>query len=100
MGRSLDAWAQAVRNNDPEYQKKQKALAIKRQRQQEKKKSKAILTRRVLLPQGKLTGRTLSALLRSLERQITVKHLELKVEELVIDGKQIRVKFKEDGING
>ncbi|GGA56588.1 hypothetical protein GCM10007416_32260 [Kroppenstedtia guangzhouensis] len=91
MSKALDSWAQMTRENDPAYQRQQRE---KRQRKEQAERI-SFLTRRVLLPE-KMTGRTLAAVLQSLNKQITAAHMNLKVERFVVDDREIKVIFKGD----
>lgn len=96
MSKSLDSWAQEIRENDPAYQWKQREKHKQEQQRKEQAERKAFLNRRVLMPEG-MTGRGLAAVLDSLYRQLTAGHMGLKIERFVVDEREIKVTFKEAG---
>lgn len=93
--KALDSWAQMTRENDPAYQRQQREKRRREEQRKEQAERKSFLTRWVMLPE-KMTGRTLAAVLQSLNKQITAAHMDLKVEQFVIDEREIKVTFKED----
>lgn len=94
--KALDSWAQMTRENDPAYQRQQREKRRREEQRKEQAERKSFLTRRVLLPAEGITGRTVAAVLQSLNKQITAAHMNLKVERFVVDDREIKVIFKED----
>ena len=91
----LDSWAQMTRENDPVYQRQQREKRRREEQRKEQAERKSFLNRWVMLPE-KMTGRTLAAVLQSLNKQITAAHMNLKVERFEVDEREIKVIFKGD----
>lgn len=96
MARALDVWREEVRGHDPKYQRKLKEEAERKRRREESAKRKTFLTRRVKLPAEGMNGRALSAALRSLEKQITTDHLNLRVDSFSLEGNELKIIFEEE----
>lgn len=94
--KALDSWAQMTRENDPEFQRQQREKKRREEQSKELAERKSFLTRRVLLPKEGITGRTVATVLQSLNKQITAAHMDLKVEQMTIDEREIKVTFKEE----
>ncbi|MBA4495120.1 hypothetical protein ACFO25_10015 [Paenactinomyces guangxiensis] len=84
------AWAEMIKANDPEHQKK-----IQDRMQREKEEAaKERLKKRVAIPQ-RLTGRNLLVVLRSLEKQITADVLDYEIEQWIVSDGEVVIRFKE-----